>query len=63
MIIDYFCFHDTDLIQEGETFVESEKRVATITYYIKDNKLNLELNYYDVQQTKTTSKKSRHHLF
>ena len=36
MIIDYFCFHDTDLIQEGETFVESEKRVATITYYIKD---------------------------
>ena len=36
MIIDYFCFHDTDLNQEGETFVESEKRVATITYYIKD---------------------------
>jgi DNA replication protein DnaC len=35
VIIDYFCFHDTDLIQEGETFVESEKRVATITYYIK----------------------------
>ncbi|MGK0376575.1 MAG: xylose isomerase [Patiriisocius sp.] len=36
MIIDYFCFHVTDLIQEGETFVESEKRVATITDYIKD---------------------------
>jgi xylose isomerase len=36
VIIDYFCFHDTDLIQEGETFVESEKRVATITDYIKD---------------------------
>jgi xylose isomerase len=33
---DYFCFHDFDLIQEGSTFTESEKRLATITDYIKE---------------------------
>ncbi|WP_435414402.1 xylose isomerase [Polaribacter aestuariivivens] len=32
---DYFCFHDYDLIQEGATFAESEKRLQTITDYIK----------------------------
>ncbi|SIS62947.1 D-xylose isomerase [Zobellia uliginosa] len=35
---DYFCFHDFDLIQEGPTFAESEKRLATITDYIKEKK-------------------------
>ena len=35
MGFDYFCFHDYDLIQEGATFSESEKRLATITEYIK----------------------------
>ncbi len=33
---DYFCFHDFDLIQEGPTFLESEKRLNTIVDYIKD---------------------------
>ncbi|WP_410504591.1 xylose isomerase [Maribacter sp. ACAM166] len=33
---DYFCFHDFDLIQEGSTFVESEKRLSIITDYIKE---------------------------
>ena len=32
---DYYCFHDYDLIQEGATFAESEKRLDTITDYIK----------------------------
>ncbi|MDO6472590.1 xylose isomerase [Maribacter sp. 1_MG-2023] len=33
---DYYCFHDFDLIQEGSTFAESEKRLATITDYLKE---------------------------
>ena len=35
MGFDYFCFHDYDLIQEGATFEESEKRLDIITDYIK----------------------------
>lgn len=38
MGFDYFCFHDFDLIQEGATFAESEKRLATITEYLKEKK-------------------------
>ena len=38
MGFDYFCFHDFDLIQEGSTFAESEKRLAIITDYIKEKK-------------------------
>ena len=35
MGVDYFCFHDFDLIQEADTFAESEKRLSTIVDYIK----------------------------
>jgi|TARA_B100000767_G_scaffold254333_1_gene259631 xylose isomerase len=35
MGFDYFCFHDFDLIQEGDSFKESEKRLLFITDYIK----------------------------
>ena len=35
MGFDYFCFHDYDLIQEGSSLVESEKRLEAITDYIK----------------------------
>ena len=38
MGFDYFCFHDFDLIQEAPTFAASEKRLATITDYIKGKK-------------------------
>ncbi|MBD0850169.1 xylose isomerase [Maribacter arenosus] len=38
MGFDYFCFHDFDLIQEGATFSESEKSLATITDYLKEKK-------------------------
>jgi len=38
MGFDYFCFHDFDLVQEGSTFSESEKRLATIVDYIKEKK-------------------------
>jgi xylose isomerase len=38
MGFDYFCFHDFDLIQEGATFAESEKRLSVITDYIKGKK-------------------------
>ncbi len=31
--IDYYCFHDFDLVQEGETLRESERRLAKITDY------------------------------
>jgi len=32
----YYCFHDYDLIREGATFAESEKRLLTITEYLKE---------------------------
>ena len=35
MGFDYFCFHDYDLIQEGSSLAESEKRLTSITDYIK----------------------------
>lgn len=38
MGFDYFCFHDYDLIVEGATFAESEKRLAFITDYLKQKK-------------------------
>lgn len=38
MGFDYFCFHDFDLIQEAPTFITSEKRLDTITDYIKQKK-------------------------
>ncbi len=38
MGFDYFCFHDFDLIQEAETFQESEQRLLAITEYIKEKK-------------------------
>ncbi len=38
MGFDYFCFHDFDLIQEGSTFAESEKRLSIIVDYIKEKK-------------------------
>ncbi|WP_299434874.1 xylose isomerase [uncultured Maribacter sp.] len=38
MGFDYFCFHDFDLIQEAPTFAESEKRIVTITEYLKEKK-------------------------
>lgn len=38
MGFDYFCFHDYDLISEGPTFAESEKRLAFITDYLKQKK-------------------------
>lgn len=38
MGFDYFCFHDYDLVAEGATLAESEKRLAAITEYIKGKK-------------------------
>lgn len=38
MGFDYFCFHDFDLVQEGSTFAESEKRLSKIVDYIKGKK-------------------------
>lgn len=36
MGFDYYCFHDYDLVQEGATLAESEKRLATIVDYLKE---------------------------
>lgn len=33
--IDYFCFHDFDLVDEGDTLAESERRLQAITDYAK----------------------------
>lgn len=38
MGFDYFCFHDYDLIQEANSFSESEDRLLYITDYIKKKK-------------------------
>ncbi|MDA6070655.1 xylose isomerase [Flavobacterium sp. AC] len=38
MGFDYFCFHDYDLVAEGPTFAESERRLTTITEYLKEKK-------------------------
>lgn len=35
MGFEYYCFHDTDLVAPGDSFRESEKRLNTITDYIK----------------------------
>ena len=35
MGFDYYCFHDFDLIQEGASFAESEKRLQIITDYLQ----------------------------
>ena len=34
--IDFFCFHDTDLIEEGSTIEEYEERMSIITDYLKE---------------------------
>ena len=34
--IPYFCFHDFDLVDEGPTLAESERRLQAITDYAKD---------------------------
>ena len=34
----YFCFHDYDLIREGSSLAESEKRLTQIVEYIKEKK-------------------------
>ena len=31
----YYCFHDYDLVREGATFEESEKRLSVIVDYLK----------------------------
>jgi len=36
MGFDYYCFHDFDLIEEGSTFSESERRLSLITDYVKE---------------------------
>lgn len=36
MGFDYYCFHDFDLVHEGATFSESEKRLATIVDVLKE---------------------------
>ncbi|MCR8668785.1 xylose isomerase [Aestuariibaculum sp. M13] len=32
----YYCFHDVDLVKEGNSFGELESRLATITDYLKE---------------------------
>jgi len=34
--INYYCFHDFDLVQEGETIQASEKRLAQMVDYLKE---------------------------
>ncbi len=34
--VPYYCFHDFDIVQEGQTIAESEKRLQTIVDYAKE---------------------------
>ena len=34
--VPFYCFHDTDVVQEGESVAESEKRLATMVDYAKE---------------------------
>ena len=36
MGFDYYCFHDYDLVREGSSFAESEKRLLAIVEYLKE---------------------------
>ncbi len=36
LCIEYFCFHDVDLVEEGDTIEEYEKRMQEITDYAKE---------------------------
>ena len=36
MGFDYYCFHDYDLVDEGETLAESERRLRKIVDYLKE---------------------------
>ena len=38
MGFEYFCFHDYDLIKEGSSLMDSEKRLNAIVEYIKEKK-------------------------
>ena len=41
MGFDYFCFHDYDLVAEGSSLIESEKRLAAIVEYLKQKQKDL----------------------
>jgi len=36
MGFDYYCFHDFDLVDEGDTLAESERRLSIIVDYLKE---------------------------
>jgi xylose isomerase len=36
MGIEYYCFHDFDLVDEGGTIAESDKRISTLVEYAKE---------------------------
>ena len=61
MGFDYFCFHDYDLIQEGATLQESEKRLAIITDYLKEKKASSGIKYtaFSLGRLRSTSKRDR----
>src|SRR5690606_27975491 len=33
---DYYCFHDFDLVEEGKTLAESERRLSEIVDYLQE---------------------------
>lgn len=37
--INYYCFHDFDLVQEGESIQSSEKRLAQMVDYLKEKQI------------------------
>ncbi|MFA8299716.1 MAG: xylose isomerase [Hyphomicrobiales bacterium] len=41
--IEYFCFHDFDLVQEGKDLTESEHRLQIVSDYIKEKQRSTEI--------------------
>ena len=51
MGFEYFCFHDIDLIAEGATLLETEKRVGQIVNYIKQKQQQTGIKFFGVLPT------------
>lgn len=48
--VPYYCFHDIDLIDEGDSVAEYEKRMLIITDYASKNKKKQAFSYFGARQ-------------
>ena len=48
--LEYFCFHDFDLIDEGKSLIESEERLGKIVEYGEKKLIQVILRFYGEPQ-------------